>query len=75
MILNMIIAIDFEPEFSYQISILRLEMEKAGEFSGPRAKEARMDSTDLKKMLIGLCLSGLLAGSGVGVTPSHASGG
>jgi radical SAM modification target selenobiotic family peptide len=34
-----------------------------------------MDSSDLKKMLVGLCLSGLLAGSGVGVTASHASGG
>jgi len=34
-----------------------------------------MDSSDLKKMLVGLCLSGLLAGSGVGVSTSHASGG
>jgi hypothetical protein len=34
-----------------------------------------MNSADLKKMLVGLCLSTLLAGSGVGVTVSHASGG
>ncbi len=34
-----------------------------------------MDSSDLKKMLVGLCLSGLLAGSGVGVTAGHASSG
>ncbi len=34
-----------------------------------------MNSTDLKKMLVGLCMSGLLAGSGVGMTVGHASGG
>jgi radical SAM modification target selenobiotic family peptide len=34
-----------------------------------------MDNKDLKKLLVGLCLSGLLAGSGVGISVTHASGG
>jgi radical SAM modification target selenobiotic family peptide len=33
-----------------------------------------MKKTELKKMLASICLTGLLAGSGVGVTACNASG-